>query len=95
MSLGVDEVVEILSSRSGLAGISGGSGDMRDLQEAAAGGDSRARLALDVLVRSIRHYLGAFFVELGGLDVLTFSGGIGENSPEIRAAVCADWEAWD
>jgi len=89
LSLSVDEVVEILSSKSGLAGISGGSGDMRDLQDAAAGGDARARLALDVLVRSIRHYIGAFFVELGGLDVLTFSGGIGENSPDIRLGVCA------
>ena len=46
----------------------------------------RARLALDVFVRAIRHYLGAFLVELGGVDVLTFSGGIGENSPAIRAA---------
>jgi acetate kinase len=61
---------------------------VRDLEEAAVRGDARARLALDVFVRAVRHYLGAFLLELGGLDVLTFSGGIGENSAEIRSAVC-------
>jgi acetate kinase len=86
---GVDEMATILASRSGLAGISGGSGDVRDLSEAAAGGDGRARLALDVFVDAIRRYVGAFLVRLGGVDVMTFSGGIGENSPEIRAAACA------
>jgi len=88
LSVDVDGMARILSSQSGLAGISGTSGDMRDLESAAAAGDKRARLALDVFVRSVRHYIGAFLVELGGLDVLTFSGGIGENSAEIRAAVC-------
>jgi acetate kinase len=88
LNLGVDEMAALLSTRSGLAGISGTSGDMRDLQDAAARGSGRARLAMDVFVRAIRHYLGAFLLELGGLDVLTFSGGIGENSPEIRARVC-------
>jgi acetate kinase len=86
---GVDEVAKILAGESGLAGISGGSGDVRDLSEAAAAGDGRARLALDVFVDAIRRYVGAFLVRLGGLDVLTFSGGIGENSAEVRTAVCA------
>ena len=85
---GVDEVAEILASQSGLAGVSGGSGDVRDLSEAAAAGDPRAHLALDVFVDDIRRYIGAFLVRLGGVDVLTFSGGIGENSPEVRKAVC-------
>ncbi len=85
-----DEMAAILGSRSGLAGISGTSGDLRDLNEAAAEGDERARLALDVYVRAIRHYLGALMVELGGIDVITFSGGIGENSAEIRGAVLKD-----
>ncbi|MBZ5579578.1 MAG: acetate/propionate family kinase [Acidobacteriia bacterium] len=88
-SLSVEEMGRVLACESGLAGISGGSGDIRDLTAAAAAGDARARLALDVFIRSVRHYLGAFLVELGGVDVITFSGGIGENSPEIRAAVCA------
>jgi acetate kinase len=63
---------------------------MRDLDEAAARGDKRSQLALDVFVRAIRHYVGAFLLELGGVDVLTFSGGIGENSMTIRSAVCRD-----
>jgi acetate kinase len=88
LEIGVDEMARILSTESGLAGISGTSGDVRDLSTAAADGDRRARLAIDVFVRSVRHYVGAFFLELGGADVITFSGGIGENSAEIRAAVC-------
>jgi acetate kinase len=90
----VDEVAGILARESGLAGISGGSGDVRDLSEAAVAGDPRAHLALDVFVDAIRHYLGAFLVRLGGIDVLTFSGGIGENSPEVRAAVCEGLSAF-
>jgi acetate kinase len=85
-----DEMAAILGSRSGLAGISGTSGDLRDLNEAAAAGDKRALLALDVYVRAIRHYVGALMVELGGIDVITFSGGIGENSTKIRSAVLKD-----
>jgi acetate kinase len=86
--LGVREMARILAGESGLAGIAGGTGDVRDLTAEAAAGNARAQLALDVFVRAVRHYLGAFLVELGGLDVLTFSGGIGENSAEVRAAVC-------
>ncbi len=87
--LGVDEMARVLAGQSGLAGLSGTSGDVRDLEQAADSGDARARLALDVFVDAVRHYLGAFLVRLGGLDVRSFSGGIGENSPGIRAAVCA------
>jgi acetate kinase len=87
LGLGPDEMAALLGSQSGLAGISGTCGDLRDLDEAAARGDHRARLALGVFVRAIRHYVGAFLVELGGMDVITFSGGIGENSAAIRAAV--------
>ena len=87
LGLGPDEMAKLLGSQSGLAGISGTSGDLRDLEEAAAKGSARARLALDVFVRAIRHYVGAYLLELGGVDVITFSGGIGENSAAIRAAV--------
>jgi acetate kinase len=87
LSLAPDEMATLLGSQSGLAGISGTSGDLRDLDEAAAKGDKRSRLALDVFVRAIRHYVGAFLLELGGIDTITFSGGIGENSSAIRAAV--------
>ena len=89
LGLDVDAMARVLANESGLAGISGGSGDVRDLEAAAAAGDARARLALDVFVEAVRHYLGAFLVRLGGLDVLSFSGGIGENSAAVRSAVCA------
>jgi acetate kinase len=94
LDLDADEVAKTLASQSGLAGLSGGSGDVRDLQDAAAAGDARARLALEVFVDAVRRYIGGFLVRLGGVDVLTFSGGIGENSPEIRAAVCAGLSAF-
>lgn len=92
LKLGPDEMATLLGSESGLAGISGTSGDLRDLEEAAAKGNARARLALDVFVRAIRHYVGAFLVELAGFDAITFSGGIGENSAAIRAAVVEGME---
>ena len=94
LGLDPDRMAALLGSRSGLAGISGTSGDIRDLDQAAAAGNKLARLALDVFVHAIRHYLGAFLLELGGLDVLTFSGGIGENSAEIRSAVCRKLSAF-
>ena len=87
LSLSPDAMADLLGSKSGLAGISCGTGDIRDIENAAAAGDHCAQLALDVFVHSIRHYLGAFMVDLGGLDVITFSGGIGENSTTIRCAV--------
>jgi acetate kinase len=94
LSLDPDQMAAMLGSQSGLAGISGGSGDIRDLDSAAAAGDRRAQLALDVFVHSIRHYLGAFLLELGGVDAITFSGGIGENSAAIRSAVLKDTSAF-
>jgi acetate kinase len=90
LGLDPDQMAALLGSRSGLAGISGTSGDLRDLNQAAAAGEKRSQLALEVFTRAIRHYLGAFLLELGGVDAITFSGGIGENSAEIRAAVLKD-----
>ena len=69
---GPDDMAALLGSQSGPAGISDTSGDLRDLEEAAAKGEKRARLALGVFVRAIRHYVGAFMLELGGADVATF-----------------------
>jgi acetate kinase len=88
LGIDADQMAQILGGQSGLAGISGRSGDIRDLDEGAAAGDARSQLALDIFVRAIRHYLGAFLLELGGLDAISFSGGIGENSSSIRSAVC-------
>jgi acetate kinase len=85
-------VLDDLAEHSGLLGLSGTSGDVRDLEEAAAHGNGRAKLALEVYISSVRHYLGAYLVELGGADAIVFTGGIGENSAGIREAVCADLE---
>lgn len=86
------QMAEILGCQSGLAGMSGTSGDLRDLTDAASAGNTRAQLAIDTYVYQIRKYIGSFLVALGGLDILTFSGGIGENSPELRAQICANLE---
>jgi len=83
----LDELLDILANQSGLLGLSGVSGDMRDIEEAAAGGNQRARLAVGVFAAGVRHYLGAYLVELGGADVIVFTGGIGENRPGFRARV--------
>jgi acetate kinase len=84
----LENVLEELSSKGGLLGVSGLSGDVRDLEEAAAKGHARAKLALDLFVASIRQYLGAYLTILGGADAIVFSGGIGENSSLIRSGVC-------
>ncbi len=89
-----EQVLDELANRCGLLGLSGLSGDVRDLEEAAAAGHARAQLALDVFVAEIRRYLGGLLVELGGLDALVFTGGIGENSQLVRAGVCANLQAF-
>ncbi len=83
-----DGLLEELGERSGLAGLSNTSGDMRDIQKDAAAGHERAKRALEVFVTSVRDYLGAYLVELGGCDAVVFTGGIGENHPSLRAAIC-------
>jgi acetate kinase len=86
----LDEILTILATQSGLQGLSGAGCDLRDIESAAATGDARCRLAIDVFIASIRHYLGAYLVELNGADVIAFTGGIGENSALIRSGVCRD-----
>lgn len=83
-----DELAELLNRESGLKGISGVSGDLREVMAAVTKGDPRARLALDIYVHRIRFYLGAMLASLGGLDALVFTGGVGEHSEGVRAAVC-------
>ena len=81
----LEEVLDILANQSGLEGLCGGHATSATSRAAADGGDARAELAIDVFVASIRHYLGAYLLELGGADVIVFTGGIGENSARIRA----------
>lgn len=84
----VDDMIDILNHKSGLLGISGISADMRDIETAAAKGDNdRAQLALDIFRNRIIKYVGSYIAEMDGVDVLAFTAGVGENSPEVRADV--------
>ena len=84
----LEELDTLLNRGSGLLGLTG-SGDMRDVQAKAAGGDADAQLALDVYHHRLRHYLGAYFAQLGGADAVVFTAGVGENSPATRSAAVA------
>ncbi|HEX5424519.1 MAG TPA: acetate/propionate family kinase [Candidatus Acidoferrales bacterium] len=83
-----DSLERLLNRDSGLTALSGGKSDMRDLQAAAAKGDSRARLAIEIFCRSIRKVIAAYATVLGGADLVVFTGGIGEHSSQVRANVC-------
>jgi len=91
-ALGPKEIEEALNRRSGLLGVSGVSGDMREVLAAAHGGNDRARLAIDVYAHRVRQAIGALTVTLGGVDALVFTAGVGENSAEVRTAVCRGLE---
>jgi len=88
----LEQLLGDLANRSGLLGLSGFN-DLRDIEEKAAKGDAKAKLAFYVFVSAVRHYLGAYLLLMNGTDAIVFTGGIGENSANMRQAVCAylDW----
>ena len=88
----IEEMLKILNKKSGVFGISGVSSDFRDLEEAANEGNERAQLALDIFAQKIKSYIGSYFAELNGADVIVFTAGIGENSISMRAKICANLE---
>ncbi|MBP5717839.1 MAG: acetate kinase, partial [Abditibacteriota bacterium] len=88
LGVGTKEIDTIMNKKSGLLGISEVSSDMRDVEGAAAEGNAQAQLALDVFVYRIKKYLGAYAAAMGGLDAIVFTGGIGENDKNARAAIC-------
>lgn len=90
LGISLTEAETALTKESGLLGLSGVSNDIRDVNQAAENGNADARLALDHLVDSIRHWVGAFAWQMGGLDALVFTAGIGENNHILRSQVCAD-----
>ncbi|MBC2605218.1 acetate/propionate family kinase [Pelagicoccus albus] len=92
LGIEVGEAERQLNKESGLLGLSGVSNDVRDVREAAAGGSEEAKLAIDTLVDSIRHWMGSFYFKMGGAEVISFTAGIGENDVELRSAVCAGLE---
>ena len=89
--LGFEELDSLLNRGSGLLGLTG-NGDMRDVQNAAAGGDADAEAALAVWRHRIRHYVGAYVAQLGGLDALVFTAGVGENNALLRRRALAGLE---
>jgi acetate kinase len=88
-SAAADQLEIVASKRAGLLGVSGLSNDMRDLREAIKQGNQKARLAVDKFTWTIARWIGSYVAELGGLDMLAFTGGIGENDIDSRAEICA------
>jgi len=87
------EVETLLNTQSGLLGVSGLTNDMRMLQsELKEHDDRRVRLAMEMFCYRARKYIGAYLAAMGGADAIVFTGGIGENSPEIRASICENFE---
>ena len=84
-----DKLEAVASKKAGLLGVSGLSNDMRDLREAIKTGNAKARLAVDKFTWTIAKWIGSYVAELGGLDMLVFTGGIGENDIDSRAEICA------
>jgi acetate kinase len=84
--LTVDEISKGLNENSGLSGLAGGTGDMREILARRDQSDADAALAFDIYIHRLRQQIGAMTASLGGLDVLAFTGGIGQNIPIVRAA---------
>lgn len=88
-NLTADGLQAIINKESGVLGVSGVSNDMREIEAAIAAGNERARLALDMYMLRITKYIGAYAAEMGGVDVIVFTGGVGENQTGLRADVCS------
>ena len=91
-NLTIEEMTTILNKKSGVLGVSGLSSDFRDLGEAAANGNERAALALEMFRYNVVKLIGAYTAGMGGTDVIVFTAGVGENDGALRANVCADLE---
>ena len=91
-NVGAQAISTIVNKYSGVVGVSGVSSDMREIEAAVAAGNERAILALDVYNYRIKKYIGSYAAALGGLDVLVFTGGVGENQFSTRQAVCEELE---
>lgn len=87
-----DEVDSYLNKKSGVLGISGVSSDFRDIEEAYHEGNERAGLALDIFAYKVRKYIGSYAAAMGGVDVIVFTAGLGENSATMREKICENLE---
>lgn len=88
-NLSIDEMMTILNKKSGVLGVSGVSSDFRDLEAAAAEGNARAQLALDMFCYDVKKYIGSYAAAMGGVDAVVFTAGVGENGPDTRIK-CTD-----
>ncbi|HAB40698.1 MAG TPA: acetate kinase [Porphyromonadaceae bacterium] len=88
-NLNAKEIQTLINKESGVLGVSGISNDMREIEAADNAGDQRAHLALEIYEQRIIKYIGAYAAEMGGLDVIVFTGGVGENQTGVRKNVCA------
>lgn len=83
-----DDIQRIINKESGVQGVSEISSDMREIEAAVKAGDERATLALDMYEQRIIKYIGAYAAEMGGVDIIVFTGGVGENQTGLRSNVC-------
>lgn len=90
--LSINEAATMLNKHSGLIGISGESSDMRDILVAIKNNHTRSKYAFEIFCNRIKKYIGSYAALMGGIDALVFTGGIGENSPEVREEVCKNLE---
>lgn len=88
--MNVHEALSFLNKKCGMLGLSGVGSDFRDLTAAEAAGNERARMALDVFSYQVKKFVGSYTAAMNGLDVLVFTAGVGENTPEVRERVCKD-----
>ncbi|ADI01683.1 MAG TPA: acetate kinase [Syntrophothermus lipocalidus] len=88
LNLSTSEVNNYLNKKSGMLGLSGVSNDLRDIQEAAAAGNEKAQLALDVYYTRVKSYIGNYIAQLNGCDCLVFTAGVGENGIDMRENIC-------
>ena len=91
-NLSSKEAYALVNKQSGVLGVSGVSNDMREVEEASANGNKRAKLSLEMYFYRVKKYIGAYAAAMGGVDVVIFTGGIGENGPETREEICKDFE---
>ena len=92
LDLDPDAMSNLLNKQSGVLGITGESSDMRDVENAAKEGNERAQLALDMYFYRIKKYIGAYAAAMGGVDIIVFTAGVGENQMGMREEVCKGLE---
>lgn len=92
-NLTIAQINDVMNKKSGVLGISGVSSDFRDIEQAASNDNERAQVALETYYKTVKKYIGAYMAEMGSLDAIIFTAGLGENSAEARAEICKGMEA--